>query len=403
MTTVVDAEESSLKVAPLLPKDRINVMFVIVGLGIGGTENQLLELASRIDPQRFAISVCSLKGEGVIAKELRERGVHVICLRGKGPWDVRVMWHLTNTVRELKPDVLHSFLFYANLLSRIVGRFLQVPVVISSYRNALVWRTYGEWLLDGLTIRWNHAITCCSEAVRQRLLDSFPEVSERCMAIYNGVPLARFSSEGDVQRSSLSLPVGMSVVGTVCRLFEPQKGLAVLLRAFSELLKRGRVQACQLLLVGEGPAKRDLIELVSRLNIEPHVRFLGARRDVEKILPALDVFVLGSLSEGFGISIVEAMSAGIPVVATKVGGIPEIVRHEETGLLVPPGDVGAMAEAIEQLLQDRERAKAFGERGRERAQQFSIEQAVQRHEDLYERVRCGMSLHQGEGALVRTT
>jgi len=171
------------------------------------------------------------------------------------------------------------------------------------------------------------------------------------------------------------------VIGTVCRLVEPKKGLAVLLQAMAGLRDRA---VAQLLIVGEGPAFPALRALSVRLGLSDRVVFAGVRRDIAGLLPLMDVFVLPSLYEGFGIALVEAMAAGRPVVATAVGGIPEVVVQGETGLLVPPGDPGALGDAIAHLVNHPEQARLMGARGRERAcDRFSIESAVTRHENLY--------------------
>jgi glycosyltransferase involved in cell wall biosynthesis len=175
------------------------------------------------------------------------------------------------------------------------------------------------------------------------------------------------------------------VIGAISRLDEPKKGLAVLLHALADVARRNDMPAWQCVLVGDGPARDGLRHLAAELGLPGRIVFAGMRRDAASVLPVMDIFVCPSLYEGFGIAIVEAMAAGRPVIASDVGGIPEIVVHEDTGLLVPPGDAGALADAIAALLSRPDRARALGARGRERARQrFSIGTAVRRHQQLYE-------------------
>jgi glycosyltransferase involved in cell wall biosynthesis len=204
------------------------------------------------------------------------------------------------------------------------------------------------------------------------------------VTIHNGVDPDAFDSP-PADRSELALRDDGAVIGTVCRLDEPKKGLTVLLHALSVLAKRNGLPAWQCLVVGDGPARDRLRHLAGELGLSRQVVFAGMRRDAARVLPALDIFVCPSLYEGFGIAIVEAMAAGRPVVASSAGGISEIVVHGETGLLVPPGDAAALADAIAALLARPERARTMGLRGRERARErFAIEAAVRRHQHLYE-------------------
>ena len=369
---------------------RIRILLVTVGLGVGGTEGQVLELASRLDPARFDVVVCALKGEDVLAGELRARGVRVVLLYGEGQRDVRVLYRLVRLVQAEAPDLIHSFLSPANLASRLAGRACRVPVVISSYRDREAWKSGLDRLADRFTLRWIRAATCCSDAVRRFVAGHIGGESGKLLTIHNGVDLAQFAVRKGVSRAELGLRGDLPVVGTVCRLIEPKKGLAVLVKALARLKDRAGTPQCQVLIVGEGSAERVIRALCGELGVMQWVVFAGLRRDVPRILPSLDVFVMPSRYEGFGIGIVEAMAAGLPVVASAVGGIPEIVIHGETGLLVPPDDPGRLAEALRELTANPEKAKTMGQRGRQRAKAlFSVEAMVKQHEDLYERLLTG--------------
>ena len=367
------------------------VMLLAVGLGVGGTESHVLELASRLNPRRYRVTVCGLKGEDCIAQELRARGLVVKMLGGRGKLDARVFVQFLRLVRRDRPDVIHAFLFRANVLARVVGRLCRTPVVISSYHELELLRERRYLLQDRLTARWSSAMSCCSEAVRDFVLPRVGGSPARYVTLSFGVDTERFRSRVAADRPGLGLVGKGPVIGTVCRLVEPTKGLSILLEALAELNRAG-MTSCQLLIVGEGPDRERLGQLASRLGIASQVVFAGMRRDIPRVLPLLDVFVLPSLYEGFGIAILEAMAAGRPVVATTVGGIPEIVTHGETGLLVPPGDPIILAKAIQQLLEHPDRAEAMGARGQKRVRErFSIESVVRQHEELYEMLLANRS------------
>lgn len=360
-------------------------MLLTVGLGVGGTETHVLELASRLNGSRFEVTVCALKGDDVIAEELRSRDVRVVTLGGRGKLDARVFLRLWRLVRRERPDIIHAFLFWANLACRVVGRLLHVKIRLSSYHDVEVRRIWHRLIPDRLTMRWTHANVCCSEAVCRSVRAQLGGEEKKYVAIPFGVDVERYDGAGSLKKRDLGLREESAVIGTVCRLVEPKKGLAVLLQAAARLKEQAVAPGFQLLIVGEGPAYVSLRDRCERLGLTPWVVFAGMRRDVAGLLPLLDIFVLPSLYEGFGIAILEAMAAGRPVVATAVGGIPEVVVHGETGLLVPPGDPVALADALHELLAHPERARALGARGRERAREkFRIESIVRQHEALYE-------------------
>ncbi len=379
-------------------RGRLKVMLVTVGLGVGGTETQILEIASRLDRDRFDVLVCGLKKDRVVAQELRERGIRVSTLDGWGKGDLRVLYRLVRLIRAERPDLIHAFLGVANLASSLAGRLAGVPVIVWSYRDVEVWKSPAHWLVDRAGARWAEAITCCSEAVRQFVLARLDGEASKVLTIHNGIDLEAFRAPRVAGRSELSLRDGGRVIGTVTRLDEPKKGLTVLLRALAALARRDGLPPWQCLLVGDGPARGRLEALAAELGLSGRVVFAGMRRDVPRVLPALDLFVYPSLYEGFGIAIVEAMAAGRPVVASAVGGIPEIVVDRDTGLLVPPGDAAVLAEALATLLASPDQARQMGRRGRERARElFAIQTTVERHQQLY----ATLSARRARGAEAR--
>jgi len=371
----------------LATQRRLNVLYVAVGLGIGGTEGQIRDLVTNLNQSRFDCMVCALKGDGQIAKELAAGGVKVRLLKGRGFWDLRVLWRLVQLIREFRPDIIHSFLPPANVVAGCASRLCRVPHFVLSCRDLGIARRWYVRFAERLVSRWASGITCCSDAVRQSVRHRFGGAADRYLTVYNGVTIERFENhERDAE--ALKIPqVKRTVIGTVARLEEPTKGLAVLLEAMALLKKSSDDRAFLLWIVGDGPAKHALQNLSERLGLSQDVVFAGERRDVEQILHTLSLFVQPSLSEGFGIAIAEAMAAGLPVVASAVGGIPEVVLHGQTGWLVPPGDPWALAQAIAEGTAHPQQSYEFGRRGWERVKQcFTIQSAARRHEELYERL-----------------
>lgn len=368
----------------------IKLLFLVVGLGVGGTESHLLELASRIDRKKFEVVVVSLKSGGALVSELRSRGVRVLSLNGKGKLDIRVLFRLREILRSERPDVVQSFLFWANVASRLVRQAGKKVCVVSAYHDQVALEGWLNRLVDRMTMRWTSRLVCCSDAVRRSVKSRIGGREEQFVVIPFGVEAGRFRGMAPLLRSELGLQEGVPIIGTVCRLVEPKKGLRFLLEAVVQLEKEVDGPSCQILIVGDGPAEGHLRVMAQQLGIASRVIFAGVRRDIPQLLPLLDAFVLPSLYEGFGIAILEAMAAGRPVVATTVGGIPEFVTNGETGILVAPSDAAALARAIQRVLSNPEEARQMGLRGQRHVQEhFEIATVVRRHEEVYEACLVG--------------
>lgn len=370
------------------------VMLVAIGLGVGGTETHILELASRLDRSRFTVTVCALKSGGTMAQELEKRGVRVLSLDGTGKLDARVIVRLFKLLRAEQPDVVQAFLFWANVAARACGRILRAFPVISSYHDEVVSEGWLARVVDRLTLTWTDRIVCCSGAVGRSVVSRIGGKIEHCTIIPFGVDIEQFEATAAATRRELGLRDNQKVIGTVCRLVEPKKGLRFLLQAMAVLARKYGQPPCQLLIVGDGPSRHELELLREQLDLSSWVVFVGSRRDIPRVLHALDVFVLPSLYEGFGIALLEAMAAGKPVIATAVGGIPEFVLSGETGLLIEPGNVEALADAIDRLLSHPQQARIMGAKGRIRVgESYHISTVVRQHEQVYTaclaQVSCG--------------
>ena len=360
------------------------VMLLAIGLGVGGTETHILELASRLDRSRFTVTVCALKSGGTMAQELEKRGVRVLSLDGTGKLDARVIVRLFKLLRAEQPDVVQAFLFWANVAARACGRILRAFPVISSYHDEVVSEGWLVRVVDRLTLTWTDRIVCCSGAVGRSVVSRIGGKIEHCTIIPFGVDIEQFEATAAATRRELGLRDNQKVIGTVCRLVEPKKGLRFLLQAMAVLARKYGQPPCQLLIVGDGPSRHELELLREQLDLSSWVVFAGSRRDIPRVLHALDVFVLPSLYEGFGIALLEAMAAGKPVIATAVGGIPEFVLSGETGLLIEPGNVEALADAIDRLLSHPQQARIMGAKGRIRVgESYHISTVVRQHEQVY--------------------
>lgn len=355
------------------------ILHLITELDVGGAQKALGRLLAHLNRERFAPQVaCLYNGDKAVAQEIRALGIAVTDLGMTKKWRWDAFWRLYRLLRRERPKILHTWMFHANVPGRVMGRLAGVPVIISSERTMgqeAAWR----YRLNRFTHPLADRVVCVSQQVADFAADHVGIPRTNTVVIPNGVDLRTFGQSLTVReaRLALGLPLDEPLIGTVTRL-QPVKRLDVLLYAVAPLPDVHAV------IVGDGPQLARLETLSDELNLETRVRFIGHRRDVRPWLAALDVFVLPSAWEGMSNALLEAMATGLPVVATAVGGTPEVVVDGVTGLLVPPGDPDLLAQAIRQLLRDLDLRHTMGQAGRARVEKsFSIEETVRRTEELY--------------------
>jgi glycosyltransferase involved in cell wall biosynthesis len=274
-------------------------------------------------------------------------------------------------------------MIHANILGRIAGIFAPQTITIISRRSVNLDGKYREEINRFLAPLAQKHIAV-SDMVRQIEIENTRVPPAKVLTIYNGIDPTPFAQPIDrtATRQQWGISPDAPLVGMVARL-TPAKGLPILLKAFA--IVHANLPTARLLLVGTGELESDLMAQTNALDLQNVVIFAGLRKDVPAFLACLDLFVLSSLWEGFPNVLLEAMSAGLPAVATTVGGTPELVLDGETGLLVPPADAEKLAHAILSLLQNPEQRKKMGEAGLARVKEkFSIGNMVQQTESLYD-------------------
>ena len=362
----------------------LRLLFVVGNFVAGGAERHLLELWSRIDRDRFQVEIACLRREGQFLPAVEALGwpLHDLHVGGRlyGPAGLAGLARLMRIVQRGRPDVIHGYLFGPNLLAVLAGRALGVPVVAAAKRNVDAFETPRQAAVQRFVHRHATHVTAVSEAVAETVT-AMGVPRERVTVIPNGVDLARFGVSGD--RAALGAEDGTPLIGSVGCL-APRKDYATLLEALAILAERG--VAYRAALVGEGPERAALEQQLGARGLTGRVRLLGERDDVERLLPAMDVFVLSSREEGIPNALLEAMAAGRPSVATAVGGTPEVMRDGETGWLVPPASPRALAGALEEAIGNPTEARRRGEAARRWvAERLGIDSMVRAHQAFYER------------------
>lgn len=356
----------------------------------GGAERLAMRLAIGLDPDRFERTLCitrwppsdqpAAQVEAAV-DEVARAGVRLLTLERSGPGDVRAWRPLLSALRDEPVDVLHAHKFGSNLWGAVFGRRAGVPVVIAhehtwSFRGQPVRR-----LLDRQVVgRLADVVITVSREDRRRMIELEGMDPKKLVYLPNGLPPGRPPSGRDV-RAELGIGPDDPVVGCVTRL-RPQKAPEVLVRTAALLAPR--FARLRVLVAGEGPERPRLEALIEELGLGGVVTLLGLRDDVPDLLAAVDVAVSSSAWEGSPLAVMEYMEAARPVVATRVGGLPELIEDGVHGVLVAPGDPRALADATATLLEDPARAAAMGRRARERRRsEFGLDTMVHRLERLY--------------------
>lgn len=362
---------------------RLRVLFVINQVASwGGAERFAAGLAAHMPRDRVEPWVCCTRnGDDQAVSALTDAGVRYVCLGRQAKWDVHRLAPLLALVRREHFDVIHSHMFGSNVWSSLVGRTCRVPVIIAHEHN---WSYSGDRLrmwLDGHVIsRFATCFVAVSEANRGRMIKLEGVPAERIRVIPTAYVPHLGPADGDVRRD-LGLSMDARLIG-VAAVMRKEKALEVMLDAHAKLLER--MSDVHLVIAGDGPCRVALESQIARLGTGANVHLLGRRGDVDQILKRVDVGALSSDWEGSPLFVFECKAAGIPVVATAVGGVTELVESGRTGLLVPPRDPGALAAAIERVLSDHALSERLATEAAKDLDQYQIGAVATRFADLYD-------------------
>ena len=348
-------------------------------LNLGGTEGQFAEVACGLDRSRWDLQVACIRAQGPLRARLEAVGLQP---RSVGPASFKspelalVILRLAGYLRRHAVRLVHCFDFYSNLIGVPAAWLARTPVVIASQRDMGDLRSRGQQALHVMVLRRATHILVNTEAIAARLAQTDAPARDRLTVIRNGVDLARFAP-----RSAASTGGGPITVATLANL-RPEKGLVQIVEAAAMVARQS--PRARFVVWGDGALRSHLEELIRARSLTGIVELRGATREPENALKECHIFVLASLSEASSNVILEAMATGLPVVATRVGGTPGLVEDQRTGLLVPPDDPEALAQAILRLLEAPTRAGEMGALGRRRAlAEFGMDRMIECTDALY--------------------
>jgi glycosyltransferase involved in cell wall biosynthesis len=365
-------------------RDRIRVVELLATGTSGGAQEHVFNIVSRLDRSRYDVSVLSL-GNGAAIRRLERAHIDVCVLDDLD--DAAAIQAVAAHLASVKADVVHNHMYRAEVVGTQAAWALAAagkhrPYIVGTVHSSRIRSDEDRELLRQLTPKMDHLISV-SRAI-ERKLDEEGRVGAPISLIYNGVDLTRYS-EPDIcgtLHSEYPISPDSPIVGVVARL-EPEKGHPTLLEAWPAVI--AAVPKAHLLIVGEGSQREALEAQVKALGIGKSVTFTGRRDDVPAVTAALDVAVLPSYREAQGLSILEAMALSRPVVASAVGGIPEMIEHGRTGLLVPPREPAALAAAIVRLLTDHPYADTLAKAAQNLVHdRFCVELMVRAIETIYD-------------------
>ena len=348
----------------------------------GGAERLAVLTTTLLDRDRFVPSMCATRATSRSDPALVESGTPLLVLERRSRASLASWRPLVHLLRSERVDILHAHKFGSNLWASVVGRLAAVPVILAHEHTWSFEGDFGRRLLDRHVIgRLATVVLAVSEQDRERMISIEHLPPEKVVHLPNGISPLPESGQADVRAEVGILPSTPLVVSV--SVLRAQKALDVLVRAAQ--LAHAALPEARFLIAGEGPERDALAALVRRLGLDEVVRFVGHRSDVGDLLAASDVVASSSAFEGSPLSLMESLGAGKPVVATRVGGVPEIVRDGIEGLLVPPDDPAALADALLALLRDPGLRDRMGAAGRTRQRtEFDIRVMVERLEALYE-------------------
>ena len=375
---------------------RIKVFMIITRLDKGGSAYLFKEIAENLDKERFELRIVSglTRDPGLEIKEWMDKRsiLYLPSLRREiNPFlDLYSLFRLYRLIRAERPEIVHTHTSKAGVLGRIAAFLNRVPGIIHMPHGHVFYGYFGKtktslfiWI-ERLMARFTDKIITLTDFEKRDYISLGIGKEEKFITIHGGIDPGRFSKRIDkgVLKGELGLSPEETVIGWIGRL-ERVKGCEYFIRGSKGVKERMKHKRLRFLVVGDGSLRTYLERLARELGLSEDMIFMGERTDIPEIMGALDLFVLSSLNEGLGRVILEAMASRVPVIATEVGGVPEIVIDGVTGILVPPASPEKLAEAICMVLSDEEIQKRLISNAEERVRLFTLDRTIKELESLY--------------------
>jgi sugar transferase (PEP-CTERM/EpsH1 system associated) len=361
-------------------KNRINIMHLMLSLQVGGMENGVVNILNSIRRDIFVPSVCCLEQIGSMANRIHHNDILILDLSKKPGFSPLLFLKLANVFKHNKIDIIHTHCWATLLYGFFASYIAKTPVIVHGEHGIFNLEKRRRSTAYNFMLKRVDKIFTVSNMLRKDLMNKANMSGKKIYTIINGVDTKQFRPRNSVSiKTDLGFNPTDIVIGSVGRL-DKIKNYEVFIRCIALFFE----PSIKGLLIGDGPLRQELEALTRELMIEDRFVFLGERSDVYKLLGAMDIFVCSSLSEGLSNTILETMSSGVPVVATNVGGNPEIVYHGQTGYLVEPNDIQATKSHLDRLVENEVLRQTMGRKARRTAlSSHSLERMIKEYEEAY--------------------
>lgn len=372
MITIKKPENQNMSAQNSVDNRRLRICHLSLTLCTGGLERLLVDFARYHDPAQFELEFIALGETGPPAEEIRKLGCPVIEYPLTAGSKYARINQLANFFSARNYDLLHTHNAYPHFYGSLAAYRAKIPATIHTRHGRRFGETISERLQFALASRFSNYVVPVSDDTGERCKNIGWLPDSKIKRIWNGIDVDRFNFTG---------PANELTAITVSRL-SPEKDLLTMLEAVKSVINT--IPQFRLMIVGDGPEREVLEQKSVALNLESHVTFLGERNDIPNLLSQAGFYVSSSLTEGISLTILEAMSVGLPVVTTAVGGNPEIVQQPDTGILVPSANASKLADAIADMCHQQNEWQQIGRNARNRVeQQFNIRSMIKEYESIY--------------------
>jgi glycosyltransferase involved in cell wall biosynthesis len=360
---------------------KIKIIYILPSLSSGGAERVTLDLIYNLDREIFIPELLLFNGGGFFYQEALSHGLKVIVFKKKFKFDIFNLFKIYKYIKNSQPDIVHTGLG-GDIYGKLAAKMAKVRVIVSTEHNVAVNDTVIIHHLKRLTAKWSNKIVAISESVKEDILKEYKILSEKVELIYNGLYIDNFRKEEN--QNKIKKESDTIIIGSVGRLTE-QKNFSLLLRALDQVKNRN----FKCLIVGEGELRSQLEQEIKDLDLSNKVELLGTTSDINSFLNKLDLFVLPSKWEGLGITLLEAGLVKLPVLASDTGGIVDIIKHKENGLLFNNNDLSDLTDMLNGCLDfnNREYLLKLGEKlSYNVKERFDIRKTSRQYQDMYKKL-----------------
>lgn len=372
--------------------EKLNVLWLVDHLGLKGSMHgasmYYLNTIPVFDKNKINVTLCVLRKEDNLTEYFREKGIKILNF-GRGKFDPMTLVDILNITRKERIDLLHAHGYGAANFGRLAGMIRGIPVIMHAHDDDRNYPLHQK-LADQLLSRFTDRAIAVSGSVKESCVKKRNMSESKTFVMHNGISLGNFNTPEaariQAERNRLGVGLGVKVVGTVGKLRE-EKGTKYFIESAGKVLEL--FPETLFVIAGDGPLMEELKYLSRKLEIANKVVFAGFCQDIPAILSIMDVVVIPSLTEGSPLALLEAMAMGKPIIATSVGGITEILRDGETGLLVPSKDPVALAEKIKYFFGNMNEAMNLGRRAKEESKKYDINAHVKTLENHYRDILSG--------------